>query len=118
MFSSTRQARERHQLARFFWLRKMAEEKRFRELAHKDVIDWQRGLKQYSGPDHERHYRTWTQTGKLPELDQGNQLAKPAQLFETYLVVPRTLRPAPSTIGAPAGLSADLAANSDAREGA
>jgi len=114
MFSSARQARERQQLARFFWLRKMAEEKRFKELAHKDVIDWQRGLKQYSGPDHESHYRTWSQTGKLPELDQGNKLAQPGQLFETYLVVVRTLRPAPSTIGAPAGVSADLDANSDA----
>jgi hypothetical protein len=117
MFSSVRQTRERHYLARFFWLRKMAEEKRFKELVHKDVIDWQRGLKQYSGPDHERHYQTWTQTGQVPELDSGNKLAEPAQVFETYLVISRTLRPAPSTVGAPAGLSADLDANSDAREG-
>jgi hypothetical protein len=115
-FSSTRQSREKQQLARFFWLRKMAEEKRFKELAHKDVIDWQRGLKQYNGPDHESHYRTWSQTGKLPGLDQRNELAEPGQLFETYLVVARTLRPAASTIGAPAGLSADLDANSVARE--
>lgn len=118
MFSSARQSRERQQLARFFWLRKMAEEKRFKELAHRDVIDWQRGLKQYCGPDHERHYKAWTQTGKLPELDLRNKLAEPAQLFETYLVVSRTLRPAPSTVGAPAGLPADLDADSDARQGA
>jgi hypothetical protein len=116
MFSSARQARERQQLARFFWLRKMAEEKRFKELAHKDVIDWQRGLKQYSGPDYERHYETWTQTGKVPEFESGNKLAEPGRFFETYVVVHRTLRAAASTIGAPAGLSADLDANSDARE--
>jgi hypothetical protein len=113
MFSSARHGRERQHLARFFWLRKMAEEKRFKELVHKDVIDWQRGLKQYSGPDYERHYKTWNQTGKLPELEPEKSLGEPAQHFETYLVVSSTLRPAPSMVGAPAGLSADLDASSD-----
>ncbi len=118
MFSSERHVRERQQLARFFWLRKMAEEKRFRELVHKDVIEWQRGLKHYAGPDYERHYRTWNQTGKLLELDPGKKWAEPAQLFDTYLVVSRTLRPAPLMSGAPAGLSADLDASADTRQGA
>jgi hypothetical protein len=117
MFSSARQSRERQQLARFFWLRKMAEEKRFKELAHKDVIDWQRGLKQYNSPDYESHYRTWSQTGNLPELEQGNKLAEPAQLFGTYLVVSRTLRPTPSMVGAPAGSSADISGRSDSLQG-
>lgn len=37
--SRTDQQSEQRVLARFFWLRKMAEEKRFKELNHKDVID-------------------------------------------------------------------------------
>ena len=35
VLSGARQTKEQSQLARFFWLRKMAEEKRFKDLAHK-----------------------------------------------------------------------------------
>jgi hypothetical protein len=40
LLSPTQHGRERQGLARFFWLKRMAEEKRFKELAHKDVIEW------------------------------------------------------------------------------
>jgi hypothetical protein len=45
----------------------MAEEKRFKELADQDVIDWQRGLKRYGDPLHESRYQNWKQTCNLPE---------------------------------------------------
>lgn len=114
IFSSRDQERETRRLARFFWLRRMAEQKRFKDLVHKDVIDWQRGLKQYSSADHEEQYQTWNQTGKLPQPDPGKTLTNPARQFETYLVVPRTLRPPSTIVGEAAGLPAETNASVDA----
>jgi hypothetical protein len=80
-----------HLLARFFWLRMMAEEKRFAELANQDLIDWQRGLKRYADPVHEGQYQEWKQTGKLPQtkpLENGPVVPDPAGQFETFLSLP------------------------------
>jgi hypothetical protein len=78
-------------LARFFWLRMMAEEKRFAELASQDLIDWQRGLKRYGDPLHEGQYQEWKQTGKLPQpkpVENGPVVPDPAGQFETFLSLP------------------------------
>jgi len=77
-------------LARFFWLRKMAEEKRFKELADQDVIDWQRGVKCYGDPHHEGQYQNWKQTGNLPEPELGEDVPvvpDPVGQFETFLSI-------------------------------
>ena len=71
----------------------MAEEKRFRELAHKDVVEWQRGLKQYSAPEYENQYQSWKQAGILPQLEPQSFVPDPGQLFETFLAVPNVMRP-------------------------
>jgi hypothetical protein len=91
--SATQRGQEKQRLARFFWLRRMAEEKRFRELAHKDVVEWQRGLKQYSGPEYESQYQSWKQAGKLAELEPQSLIRDPRQQFETFLVMPNVVRP-------------------------
>jgi hypothetical protein len=83
-------AQTRH-LARFFWLRKMAEEKRFKELADQDVIDWQRGVKRYGDPHHEDQYQNWKQTGNLPEpepAEDGPVVPDPVGQFATFLSLP------------------------------
>ena len=100
LLSGARQVKEQGQLARFFWLRKMAEEKRFKDLAHKDVIDWQRGLKQYSNSSYEGQYQNWKQTGKAPEIERSAVVSNPSDQFETFLILPRLGR---------LGLSADEA---------
>jgi len=91
-FSATRREHETQRLARFFWLRRMAEEKRFKELTHKDVVEWQRGLKQYSALEYESQYQNWKQAGKLPQLEPQASVPDPGQLFETFLVVPNVVR--------------------------
>jgi hypothetical protein len=83
-------AKSRH-LARFFWLRMMAEEKRFAELARQDLIDWQRGLKRYGDPLYEGQYQEWKQTGKLPlakPAENGPAVPDPASQFDTFLSLP------------------------------
>lgn len=96
--SGTERQRKQRHLARFFWLRKMAEERRFKDLAHKDVIDWQRGLKRYSDAKYESQYQSWKRTGKLPEIDCGAEISSPGDHFETFLVVPNLGRPGPSAV--------------------
>jgi hypothetical protein len=92
VFSPVQNRRQTQQLKRFFWLRKMAEEKRFKELAHRDVIEWQRGVKRYSAPEYEQQYEVWRKTGTLPELT----VETPPQIkipeFETYLISPYWVR--------------------------
>jgi hypothetical protein len=97
--STTHRGRESQQLARFFWLRKMAEEKRFTELAQKDVIEWQRGLKRYSTPECQSQYQSWKQTGKLPEAASQFLVHDPGGQFETFLAVPNIVRLGPSAVG-------------------
>jgi hypothetical protein len=104
------QEHEHQQLARFFWLRKMAEEKRFKELAHKDVIDWQQGLRRYSHPVYETQYQRWKETGKLPESKPHSQVLDPGQQFETFLVLPAVMRLPPSAATETAQASAQLPA--------
>ena len=106
--SGTEWQREQRTLARFFWLRKMAEEKRFKELNHKDVIDWQRGLKAYSAAKFETQYQDWRQTGRLPEIANQSAIYNPGDQFETFLVVPNVGRFGPSAVEGPAQPSAQL----------
>jgi hypothetical protein len=91
-FSPVERGREGRQLARFFWLRRMAEEKRFKELAHRDVIEWQRGVNRYSGPEYENQYQSWKQTGKLPHSERQFPISDPGQQFQTFLAVPNVVR--------------------------
>ena len=107
--SGTERQREQRHLATFFRLRKMAEEKRFKELAHREVIEWQRGIKRYSEAKYESQYQNWKQTGKLPEIDCGAEISSPDVHFETFLVVPNLGRLAPSAVGEAAQSSAELA---------
>lgn len=80
---------ESRRLAKLFWLRKMAEEKRFAELTRQDLIDWQRGLKRYGGPRRESQYQDWKQTGRLGEPEpQAAVLPDPGHYFETFLSMP------------------------------
>lgn len=100
LLSPTHYLREQQELARFFWLKRMAEEKRFKDLAHKDVIDWQRGLKRYSDPEHETQYETWKKTGKLPEKETAQSTGDRSQQFQTYLVMPYRVQTSASDVGA------------------
>jgi len=106
--SGTERERGQRHLATFFKLRKMAEEKRFKELVHRDVIEWQRGLKRYSDAKYESQYRDWKQTGKLPEIDGGADISSPGEYFETFLVVPNLGRLTPSAVEEAAQSSAQL----------
>src|SRR6185437_1133721 len=98
------------QLARFFWLKKMAEQKRFKELAHKDVIEWQRGVKRYSEPRYETQFQTWQETGKLPESNKNSVFSDPGQQFETFLALPAVGRLTSSAATRTAQPSAQLPA--------
>jgi hypothetical protein len=106
--SGTDRQREQRTLARFFWLRKMAEEKRFKELNHRDVVEWQRGLKTYSEAKFETQYADWRQTGKLPAIVSKSAVHNPNDQFETFLVVPNVGRLSPSAVEEPAQPSAQL----------
>jgi hypothetical protein len=106
--SGTDRQSEQRTLARFFWLRKMAEEKRFKELNHKDVIAWQRGLKMYSEAKFEMQYQDWRQTGRLPEIASQPAGHNPGDQFETFLAIPNVGRFSPSTVEGPAQPSAQL----------
>jgi hypothetical protein len=85
-FSPVQHQREVLQLKRFFWLRKMAEQKRFKELAHRDLVEWQRGAKRYAATEYQSQYELWKRTGVLPELaaSAAPQLNLPQ--FETCLI--------------------------------
>jgi hypothetical protein len=109
--SATQRGREGQQLARFFWLRRMAEEKRFKELAHKDVVDWQRGLKLYPDTEHESQYQSWKQTGKLPESGPQVLAGNPGQQFETFLALPNVVRLSASAVSETAQPTAQLPAD-------
>jgi hypothetical protein len=100
LLSPTHYVREQQELARFFWLKRMAEEKRFKELAHKDVIEWQRGLKHYAGPEREGQYEVWKKTGKLAEKEPVQSTRDRSQLFQTYLAIPYRVQTSVSDIGA------------------
>ena len=92
---------ESRKLASFFWVRKMAEEQRFEELADQDVADWRRGLKRYGDPRHESQYQEWKQTGKLPEpepAEAGPLVPDPLRQFETFLSAPSFDGPASSRV--------------------
>jgi hypothetical protein len=106
--SGTDQQIEQRRVARFFWLRKMADEKRFKELNHRDVIDWQRGLKTYSDAKFETQYQDWRQTGRLPEIASKSAVHNPADQFDTFLVIPNIGRFSPSAVEGAAQPSAQL----------
>jgi hypothetical protein len=110
VLSGARSGGERQQLARFFWLRKMAEEKRFRELVHKDVVDWQKGLKRYMDPHYESQYEHWKRTGELPEKETGPAVRDPKPHFETFLAMPNIGRLGPAAVEEIAQSTAQLAA--------
>lgn len=100
LLSPAQHGRELQELERFFWLKRMAEEKRFGELAHKDVIDWQRGLKRYADPEHESQYEVWKKTGKLSEKEPARSTGDRSQQFETYLLLPCKVQTSASVVGA------------------
>lgn len=109
-FSGANREREHKQLARFFWLRKMAEGKRFKELSHKDVVDWQRGLKLHSDAKYEDQYQNWKQTGQMPEIERVPANSNAGEQFETFLVVPNLGRLGPSAVEEAAQSTAQLPA--------
>jgi hypothetical protein len=92
VFSPAQHQRQTHQLKRFFWLRKMAEEKRFRELVHRDLIEWQRGVKRYAGTEYESQYEVWKKTGTLPEVAASAAPQTNLPQFETCLISPYWVR--------------------------
>ncbi len=88
----------------------MAEEKRFKELSHKDVIEWQRGLKRYGDPEHEGRYEVWKQTGKLAEKELVLSTSDRSRQPETCLVIPYRVQTSVSDVGAVAPSDAPKAA--------
>ena len=84
-FSQADMKLELSRMERYFWLRKMAEAKRFKELDHRDIFDWQTGLRRYTAPEYETEYQSWKETGRisLPVLEE-----KPGE-FEACLVMPQ-----------------------------
>lgn len=86
VFSPVDHHKQIRQLKRFFWLRKMAEEKRFKELAHRDLVEWQQGVKRYAAAEYQSQYEVWKKTGALPELGDsaGPQINLPQ--FETCMI--------------------------------
>jgi hypothetical protein len=92
VFSSAQHQRQTRQLKRFFWLRKMAEEKRFKELTHRDLVEWQRGVKSYAAAEYEAQYEVWKRTGTLPELVASAAPQISQAQFETCLISPNWVR--------------------------
>jgi len=92
VFSPVQHQTEMRQLKRFFWLRKMAEEKRFKELAHRDLVEWQRGVKHYAAEEYESQYQVWKKTGALPELVGSATAQINLPQFETCLISPYWVR--------------------------
>ena len=75
-----------------------------------DVVDWQHGLKHYSGPEYESQYQIWKQTGKLPESHPLPSVHDPGQQFQTFLAIPNVRRRGPSAVGEAAQSTAQLQA--------
>jgi hypothetical protein len=117
-FSPVHWQKQMRQLKRFFWLRKMAEQKRFKELAHRDLIEWQQGVKRYSGAEYESQYEVWKKTGILPELaaSAAPQIVLPR--FETCLISPYWVRKPMSVVLEPAPSDAPLNAPQQPVQGA
>lgn len=109
--SAAERGREKYRLARFFWLRRMAEEKRFKELAHRDVIEWQRGVNRYSGPEYENQYQGWKQTEKLPHFEPQALISDPGQQLETFLAAPNVVRLGASRVSETAQPAAQISAH-------
>jgi hypothetical protein len=91
-FSPVHEQRQLRKLKRFFWLRKMAEEKRFKELAHRDLVEWQQGVKRYAAVEYESQYEVWKKTGTLPELTPSATPEVNFPQFETCLISPYGVR--------------------------
>jgi len=117
MFSTAGQENEAQTLARFFRLRRIAEEKRFRELRHEDVIEWQRGLKRYAGPEYEKQYAAWLQTGKLPDLETKSLANNAVPQFEACLMLAGGVRHRVSHVVQPACPDAPASAPEELRKG-
>lgn len=102
LYSPAGQESQIKPLARFFRLRKMAEEKRFKELRHQDVVDWQRGLKRYAGTEFEKQYATWKETGETPALEVQGCSSSATPQFEACLISPGRVRQGLSVLVQPA----------------
>ena len=92
VFSPVQHQRQIRQLKRFFWLRKMAEEKRFKELVQRDLIEWQQGVKRYAGAEYESQYEVWKKTGTLPDLAVSTATQIKLPELETCLISPYWVR--------------------------
>ena len=103
---------ERSRLERYFWLREMAEARRFKELTHRDIFDWQTGLRRYTAPQHETEYQFWKKTRRIsaPILEE-----KPGE-FEARLVMPQGGRISVVSAAPSARLSARPSAPSGGQE--
>jgi hypothetical protein len=101
VFSPVPQQKQLRQLSRFFWLRKMAEEKRFKELAHRDLVEWQQGVKRYAAAEYQSQYEIWKKTGTLPESAASPAPRMNLPHFETCLISPCGVRtPTPVVVNA------------------
>jgi hypothetical protein len=118
VFSPVQQQKQIRQLKRFYWLRKMAEEKRFKELAHRDLVEWQQGVKRYAGSEYQSQYEVWKKTGILPELaaDAAPQIRLPK--FESLLISPYGVRTSVSDVVEAAPSDAPLDAPERPAQGA
>lgn len=114
-FSPVPEQRQQRQLKRFFWLRKMAEEKRFKELAHRDLVEWQQGVKRYAGSQYESQYEVWKKTGTLPELPPCASPQINLPQFETCLISPYGVRTSTPVVVKAAPSDAPLDAPETAR---
>ena len=91
---------EQQRLARFFRLRQMAEQKRFKELVHREVIDWQQGLKRYSDPRYEIAVpKLETNWEGFPMIENRPAISNPGDHFETFLAIPNVGRLGPTSVG-------------------
>ena len=97
-FSPVHPQKQVRQLKRFFWLRKMAEEKRFKELAHRDLVEWQQGVKRYAASEYQSQYEVWKKTGTLPELASSASPQFILPQFETCLISPYWVRKPTSNV--------------------
>lgn len=118
VFSPVQHQGQTRQLKRFFWLRKMAEEKRFKELVHRDLIEWQRGVKRYAGAEYESQYAVWKKTGTLPELAASAATQINVPEFETCLILQYGVRKPMSVVVEAAPSDAPLDAPGPPAQGA
>src|SRR5579859_380382 len=118
VFSPGQHQRDLRQLKRFFWLRKMAEEKRFKELAHRDLVEWQRGVKRYAAPEYQSQYEVWKKAGALPELAASASPQINLPQFETCLISPYGVQKATCDVVEAAPSDAPLSAPEHPAQGA